>query len=89
MRATVKSDFHCFAYSIPAQSLSRFRRPVDFRSRRNQCRLDDNFAVILAHSCKRFTTSPSDCLSDVPLQSVVCERAASECPCFVRESNAH
>ena len=31
MRATVKSDFHRFAYSIPAQSLSRIcRRPGVF-----------------------------------------------------------
>ena len=29
-------------------------RPVRFRFRRNQCGLGDNFALVLAHCCKRF-----------------------------------
>jgi len=67
----------------------RLREPANFRpgrffTLRNQCRLDDDFAPVLARSCRRFPASPSDCLPDVPQQLFHSVTVAGDCPRSVR-----
>jgi len=73
----------CILYSSSV-IISHLPPPWRFRSRGNQCRLGDNFAVLSARSRKSFVAFPSDCLPGVPQQLSDYVEVVSECPRNVR-----